>query len=538
LPVTTITTDSFTYEGETINLSDIAFRPNSTTLAVVGDEISEAGVVQLWNAATGDHLADFVDQLFGGKSIVFTGDGATLISAGYEMHLWDVAEGIRRGGAEQGDELAVLPADDPEFFWYAPFELKDAAVSPDNQKITTFSGDNYLQNWDIHTGEYISVKFSGTEASSLEFSPDSSRLIAYESEMAADSLTLWDVNKLAPLRTEFFGRGTVWSSLDGVAVSPTESYLVYAYTIQYGDSENPTAEYYLSFLDAASGETLHEMPTNLPSPINVFRPILNPDSSILITGTFDQLYGWNVQDLMQEDAVTEDVLLFTSDYDSYVMPLTFSLNGSQLIAVHGFLETIIDIRDIETGDVATSLTINEQFQQKHLYADADQVLFAGVAGTNTDEIEIWDVLTGELLHTLPGNDWRSEIVFSPGGTFLASVKAGSFNSQDGILLWNVATGEQYAALNEEGFWYIDALEFNADGTILASGHGDEYADSRPGQPEYILRLWDVEHQQELTELRGHTGSITRIQFSPDGTLIATYGNEGVIRLWGIPVHAE
>jgi WD40 repeat protein len=43
-----------------------------------------------------------------------------------------------------------------------------------------------------------------------------------------------------------------------------------------------------------------------------------------------------------------------------------------------------------------------------------------------------------------------------------------------------------------------------------------------------------ERREILVELQGHGDYAIRPKFSPDGTLLATVGWDGVVMLWGIP----
>jgi len=70
---------------------------------------------------------------------------------------------------------------------------------------------------------------------------------------------------------------------------------------------------------------------------------------------------------------------------------------------------------------------------------------------------------------------------------------------------------------------IQALAFNRAGTLVASG--DITA---------RIYLWDTKTGKKLREFprdKGHTKGIIGIAFSPDGTKIATVGNDDVIKVW-------
>jgi WD40 repeat protein len=67
--------------------------------------------------------------------------------------------------------------------------------------------------------------------------------------------------------------------------------------------------------------------------------------------------------------------------------------------------------------------------------------------------------------------------------------------------------------------YVYALDFSPDGSMLASGSIDN-----------TVRLWDVATGQESKRFAGHDPWVTSVAYSPDGALLASAGADGLIRL--------
>ncbi len=63
--------------------------------------------------------------------------------------------------------------------------------------------------------------------------------------------------------------------------------------------------------------------------------------------------------------------------------------------------------------------------------------------------------------------------------------------------------------------------FSPDGKILATGFGND------------VRLWSVPDLKPLATLRSHTWTVNDLAFSRDGTLLASIGRNGDIRLWDV-----
>ena len=67
---------------------------------------------------------------------------------------------------------------------------------------------------------------------------------------------------------------------------------------------------------------------------------------------------------------------------------------------------------------------------------------------------------------------------------------------------------------------VNAVAWSPDGTRLATAGDDG-----------TTRLWDPTTGEQLTTLTGHTGSVYAVAWSPDGTRLATAGDDGTTRLW-------
>jgi|GEM_PF-1780479 len=70
---------------------------------------------------------------------------------------------------------------------------------------------------------------------------------------------------------------------------------------------------------------------------------------------------------------------------------------------------------------------------------------------------------------------------------------------------------------------VNALDLSPDGKIIAAGYDNN-----------IIRLWNAENGQELSNLFGHQQAVTGVDFSSDGKQLVSCSADNTLRLWTIP----
>ena len=110
-----------------------------------------------------------------------------------------------------------------------------------------------------------------------------------------------------------------------------------------------------------------------------------------------------------------------------------------------------------------------------------------------------------------------QVVVSPDGSRLAVVWAGP--KVWGFTLYDPDTGKS-GATSTQDIGYTWALVFSPDGTRLATAGEDG-----------LTRLWDTSTAKMTTQCRGHTRKVLSVSFRPDGRRLVTTSADGTVRQW-------
>jgi WD40 repeat protein len=157
---------------------------------------------------------------------------------------------------------------------------------------------------------------------------------------------------------------------------------------------------------------------------------------------------------------------------------------------------------------------------------------------------IWDVESGEELHTLKGHTGHSSGVnsaaFSPDGKKIVTTgsdglargpenDANAFaydhtlfpNGIGTVRIWDAETGKEIHKL--EGYkWGASNAAFSPDGKKVVANGGENY-----------VLIWDADTGKVLQKLEGHTENVYSAVFSSDGKKMVTSGRDKIVRIWDV-----
>jgi WD40 repeat protein len=148
----------------------------------------------------------------------------------------------------------------------------------------------------------------------------------------------------------------------------------------------------------------------------------------------------------------------------------------------------------------------------------DGALLASAGGEGDPVVKIWDAATGDELRALHGYEYQVwQVAFSPDGKILAT----SGSPHGTVKLWGVATWTEVPGCKLEPGEEFQRVAFAPDSKTLAVSEAKSKR----------VKFWDVVGKKWAAQLPAGTNS-HRIQYSPDGNLIAVVRPDGV-QLWDL-----
>lgn len=563
------------HEGQVLSA---VFAADGKTLATGGSD----KVVRLWDVATGTQTATLEPQSMSGQSpqpvlavayspdgkllavaledktinlreanrgtvvrvleghddvvaaIAFSPDSRLLASASYDgsVKLWDVSN--------RQPEIAVPQSLTGHRNW-----VMSVAFAPDGKTLASGSYDRTIRLWDVAAAKQVAV-LEGHSAAirAVAFSPNGKLLASGSSDLTTK---LWDVaagKEIATLKAHT-------AAVRAVAFSPNGATLATA-------SEDTT----IKLWDVATAIGGQQSAIGNPRTLTGHSGMIwclaySPRGSTLASGGLDGT-------VMLWDPKTGTARAILKGHTDIVTSLAFAPDTSALIS--GGLDTSVWMWKSKPAPIPPLLTLPAHAGGVRFVRFDPQARWL-VTGGFDRVVNVWDMTTGRLRHTLMGHrDVVSCGAISPDGLLLATA-----SSNDAVRFWKLDSGLLTGELPASGHgdlqqlafspdarrlvsaswnrtvtvWDLNAkkplwsspeqslplenVAYSPDGKIVATVSGDYKEYQKTGE----VKLWDAESGRELAVLAGHTGKIRALGFSPDGKLLATGGYDRTIRIWDV-----
>jgi WD40 repeat protein len=492
------------------------------------------------------------------SAISFSPDGRWLATGSEDksIRIWDLST---------GRTLRILTGH-TDLIW-------SLAFSPDAKRLASASQDGTLRLWDTVNWTLLYTLNSGTTPIACRFSPDGKFLIvsnqSREEEGGGASIDIRDAVTTQMVRTIRLEWGTAqplivtpdgrllasggagedgeidvatktWDLRNGrelanvsvlpLAVSPDGRWI--ASRVNEQDATKIIVQ------DAQSGKTVR----SITSPDRAVSHLeFTPDSSRLLAATgIGPVSGMGSTLLMWDVATGKQLAVLPEEKNASLRALAFSPDG-KFLAAGSYQGNAIRIWDVGAAQVVRTLEGNPISAQ--IAFDPQGHLLVSEA----DDLRIWNLPAGEEIGSIAGVAGGS-IVFSPDHNWLASnpqghlkmwdaktwtardilpAPSGVFSSlafaetplpaglaESGIRSWPTADAQPAPSL----FAFMYAMALSPDKNLLAIGH------PRGGDVD----VWDLRSATKVISLSPSQITVNRVEFSPDGKLLLSAGQESPI----------
>lgn len=552
-----------TLATNTSRIWSVAFHPNRPGVAT-GEE---DGTVRIWNALTGEIRFQFRTDAGAAYRVRFSPDGDHLASAHHDGSVFEhvIADGAEPRTLDLGStgrpvyclryhpdsrQLACGDTGGTVRLWTLAQQraahtggpgIQERNQDADGKTLTRPDSTGTRRQWSSR----VWTKHSGA-VYGLDFSSDGKHLASADSdgavrlgdsggggvrhELLAHRSSVWpmafrrDGTVLATSAADDTHR--VWDTTTGALVTTVRGHGRRLSLARFDKEGNRIAtsssDGVVREWDAHTGKLLHHY--ELPGR-QLVSGFYSPEGSVLA--------GWDNGGVVHIwNAVTREYERQIITDTDHLWTAKFSPDGDVLATAED--DDSVRLRYRTTGRVIGELIAHRGRVRTIAFSPDERWL---ATGADDRTVRVWSLTDHRCVAVLRGHEDRVySVAFTPDSTLLASA------ANDGkALIWDlrpltasdgprpdeptVVTEPQTVLRRGSGRLWSVAI--SPDGTLLATA-GDDLA----------VRLWNTHTGTRVQTLLGHTRRVWSVDFSPDGSLLVSSGDDGTAVVWDLTPLAQ
>ncbi len=260
-----------------------------------------------------------------------------------------------------------------------------------------------------------------------------------------------------------------------------------------------------------------------PASVHPVRALaVSPDKALVAAGRGNQVHLYETAKGEHRRALVDPAVLgpdkkpVPAAHLSLVESLAFSPDG-KILASGSFGE--VTLWDAATGSLRHKISgFAAPVVALAFSPDGKLLATGGGAPTEEGEIKLIDPAAGKVVHEIKNghSDTVFGVAFSPDGKLLATSAADKF-----VKVFEVPSGKFVKAFEGHTHHVLD-VGWKFDGKLLASAGADN-----------VVKVWDYEKGEQVRTINAHNKQITRLVFVGKTPQFATCSGDQQVKMWNV-----